>query len=97
MKINKLALKSAIRGLVIGVGWVIAAVNTYLASGNSFGFNAATFLGVGIQLALILLGLAQRYLDTTDPAFGRTASEAVALVIGRLSALQKSQEQKDSI
>lgn len=75
--IEKPVVKSALRGLMIAINAVFAATQTYSAQGNSIGLNLATVLGVAWTLGGVGLALLQRYLDETDPSFGRIAKPII--------------------
>lgn len=83
MKINKSVVKSLVRGVYIVIGAVQTAVHTYLAAGNTLGFNKETYLGVAITAIFPITAVLSRYIDKQDPAFGRVAEELL------LPALEK--------
>ena len=80
MKFNKVFTKSFLRHIYVGVGFVGAALMTYLSKGNHFGFNTETLVGVIAQTAIALSAVLQRYLDKTDPALGPVAEVVLGQV-----------------
>ena len=87
LNLNKALSKSALRHIFVGVGFVVVAMQTYLAKGNHLGYNTETFVGVGAQILIALLPIAQRYVDKTDPALGAPTKAALVLADAKLEPL----------
>jgi len=87
LNLNKALSKSALRHIFVGVGFVVVAMQTYLAKGNHLGYNTETFVGIGAQILITLLPVVQRYVDKTDPALGAPTKAALVLADAKLEPL----------
>lgn len=97
MKFNKVFTKSFLRHLYVGVGFLGAALLTYLSKGNHFGFNTETLVGVAAQAAIALSAVLQRYVDKTDPALGQAAEVVLARVDQNLEPLTKPKSKVEPV
>ena len=97
LNLNKALSKSVLRHIFVGVGFVMTAMQTYLAKGNHLGYNTETFVGIGAQIIIVLLPAAQRYIDKNDPALGAPTKEALALAQAKLEPLTEPKPTADGI
>lgn len=97
LNLNKALSKSALRHIFVGVGFVVVAMQTYLAKGNHLGYNTETFVGIGAQVLIALVPVAQRYIDKTDPALGSSTKEALALATAKLVPLTEPKPLSDGL
>lgn len=84
---TKAALKSNLRHVYVGIAFVYTAAQTYLAKGNTLGFNKETYLGVGAQVLIALSALFLKYVDKTDPTVGPVAKAVVEEVVNKVEPI----------
>jgi hypothetical protein len=86
---TKASFRSNLRHVYVGLAFVYAAAQTYLATGNSIGWNKETLIGLGAQVGIALSALAAKYFDTTDPVMGKVADAVLEAVDTKLEPLTK--------